>query len=209
MGTKTQHLYGAFVVNERHRHRYEFNNTYRAKFEEAGMIFCGTSPDGKLVEIIELRDHPFFIASQFHPEFQSKPNKPHPLFMGFIALDDVDAAAFEHGAGVATLEAVHGEGADLVLDSGSLARQKARAHPPSGSAEAQIEARRLQLLGLDRRQRLDLPAVLDQTPQVLGGQQPGRMGAVGRLVVGVFGEQAGGASCHAHGGFPRAALASA
>ena len=82
---RAQHLYGAFVVNERHRHRYEFNNTYRAKFEEAGMIFSGTSPDGKLVEIIELRDHPFFLASQFHPEFQSKPNKPHPLFKGFIA----------------------------------------------------------------------------------------------------------------------------
>jgi CTP synthase len=85
MGTKAQRLYGAFVVNERHRHRYEFNNGYRTKFEEAGMVFSGTSPDGKLVEIIELKDHPFLIASQFHPEFQSKPNKPHPLFRGFIA----------------------------------------------------------------------------------------------------------------------------
>jgi CTP synthase len=72
-------------VNERHRHRYEFNNTYRPRFEKAGMVFCGTSPDGLLVELIELGDHPFFMASQFHPEFLSKPNRPHPLFNGFIA----------------------------------------------------------------------------------------------------------------------------
>ena len=73
------------MVNERHRHRYEFNNAYRERFEKAGFVFSGTSPDGKLVEIIELPDHPFFIASQFHPEFQSKPHQPHPLFKGFIA----------------------------------------------------------------------------------------------------------------------------
>jgi CTP synthase len=79
------HLYGAFVARERHRHRYEFNNEYRPRFEAAGLRFSGTSPDGELVELIELRDHPFFIACQFHPEFQSKPNRPHPLFKGFIA----------------------------------------------------------------------------------------------------------------------------
>jgi len=85
MGTLANHLYGAFVVNERHRHRYEFNNAYRERYEQAGFVFSGNSPDGKLVEIVELKDHPFYIASQFHPEFQSKPNKPHPLFKGFIA----------------------------------------------------------------------------------------------------------------------------
>ena len=85
MGSMAAHLYGAFVVNERHRHRYEFNNAYREEFESAGFVFSGLSPDSKLVEVIELKDHPFFIASQFHPEFQSKPNKPHPLFKGFIA----------------------------------------------------------------------------------------------------------------------------
>jgi CTP synthase len=85
LGSRAAHLYGAFLVNERHRHRYEFNNAYRTKFEEAGFVFSGTSPDGKLVEVIEIKDHPFFIASQFHPEFQSKPNRPHPLFRGFIA----------------------------------------------------------------------------------------------------------------------------
>ncbi len=85
VGSKAGHLYGAFVVHERHRHRYEFNNAYRQRFEEAGFCCSGTSPDGRLVEVIELKDHPFFIASQFHPEFQSKPNAPHPLFRGFIA----------------------------------------------------------------------------------------------------------------------------
>jgi CTP synthase len=85
VGSQAAHLYGAFVVNERHRHRYEFNNAYREKFASHGFMFSGTSPDGKLVEIIELKEHPFFVASQFHPEFQSKPNKPHPLFKGFIA----------------------------------------------------------------------------------------------------------------------------
>ena len=68
-----------------HRHRYEFNNAYREKFEKAGFVFSGLSPDGKLVEVIELKEHPFFIASQFHPEFLSKPHQPHPLFKGFIA----------------------------------------------------------------------------------------------------------------------------
>jgi CTP synthase len=85
MGTLAQHVYGAFVVNERHRHRYEFNNAYRERFEQAGMVFSGTSPDGALVEIVELKDHPFFVASQFHPEFLSKPSKPHALFKAFIA----------------------------------------------------------------------------------------------------------------------------
>lgn len=85
VGTHANRLYGAFIVNERHRHRYEFNNKYREAFEKAGFVFSGWSPDGKLVEMIELPNHPFFIASQFHPEFQSKPDQPHPLFKGFIA----------------------------------------------------------------------------------------------------------------------------
>ncbi|MBI5385466.1 MAG: CTP synthase [Verrucomicrobia bacterium] len=83
-GSQAARLYGAFVVHERHRHRYEFNNDYRQRFEAAGMVFSGTTPDGGLVELIELPDHPFFMACQFHPEFLSKPHKPHPLFKGFI-----------------------------------------------------------------------------------------------------------------------------
>ena len=85
VGTKTAQLYGAFVIKERHRHRYEFNNAYRERFLKAGFVFSGQTPDGKLVEIIELAEHPFFIGSQFHPEFRSKPHQPHPLFKGFIA----------------------------------------------------------------------------------------------------------------------------
>ncbi len=72
-------------VSERHRHRYEFNPEYRSQFEQAGMLLAGTSPDGKLVEIVEVPDHPWFVAVQFHPEFKSKPLAPHPLFQGFIA----------------------------------------------------------------------------------------------------------------------------
>jgi CTP synthase len=77
-------LYQEEVVYERHRHRYEFNNAYRNLFIESGYVISGTSPDGRLVEIIELPNHPFFIATQFHPEFQSRPSAPHPLFQGFI-----------------------------------------------------------------------------------------------------------------------------
>jgi CTP synthase len=77
-------LYQQEVIYERHRHRYEFNNAYRNLFLESGYAVSGTSPDGRLVEMIELPNHPFFIASQFHPEFQSRPSAPHPLFQGFI-----------------------------------------------------------------------------------------------------------------------------
>ncbi len=84
-GSRAEQLYGAFIINERHRHRYEFNTTYKERFEEAGLLFSGTSPDGKLMELIELKDHPFYMACQYHPEFQSKPNASHPLFRSFIA----------------------------------------------------------------------------------------------------------------------------
>jgi CTP synthase len=77
-------LYGEEVIYERHRHRYEFNNAYRNLFIETGYAISGSSPDGRLVEIVELPDHPFFIASQFHPEFQSRPSHPHPLFRGLL-----------------------------------------------------------------------------------------------------------------------------
>ncbi|HEY9752930.1 MAG TPA: CTP synthase [Coleofasciculaceae cyanobacterium] len=82
--TLTFQLYQEEVVYERHRHRYEFNNAYRSLFIETGYQVSGTSPDGRLVEIIELPGHPFFLATQFHPEFQSRPNHPHPLFKGLV-----------------------------------------------------------------------------------------------------------------------------
>ena len=83
-GTVAEKIYGDDEVLERHRHRYEFNMKYRDKMREKGFMISGTSPDGTLAELIELQDHPYFLACQYHPEFQSKPNKPHPLFKGFI-----------------------------------------------------------------------------------------------------------------------------
>jgi CTP synthase len=98
-GSRAAQAYGQEVIYERHRHRFEVNNTYRSTLEEAGMILSGQSPDGRLVEIVELRDHPWFVASQFHPEFKSRPERPHPLFDGFVkaALKD-STAREEHGS---------------------------------------------------------------------------------------------------------------
>ncbi|NUQ63431.1 MAG: CTP synthase [Pirellulales bacterium] len=84
-GSRAIQCYGTQGISERHRHRYEFNNVYREQFAARGMLFAGTSPDGALVEIVELPDHPWFVAVQFHPEFKSQPTRPHPLFDGFIA----------------------------------------------------------------------------------------------------------------------------
>ena len=86
-GSLVRRLYGAEVVHERHRHRYEVNNDYRPALEAAGLICSGLSPDGRLVEFVELpeAEHPFFVATQAHPEFLSRPTRPHPLFSGLIA----------------------------------------------------------------------------------------------------------------------------
>ncbi|MCA0985450.1 CTP synthase [Halobacillus yeomjeoni] len=83
-GTRAMEAYGEEVIYERHRHRFEFNNHYREQMEAAGFNFSGTSPDGRLVEIIEVDDHPWFVASQFHPEFKSRPTRPQQLFHGFV-----------------------------------------------------------------------------------------------------------------------------
>ena len=83
-GSKAAAVYNLPKVDERHRHRFEFNNAYRQVFEQAGMSFSGISPDGKLVELAEIKGHPFMLGSQFHPEFLSRPNRPHPLFLGFL-----------------------------------------------------------------------------------------------------------------------------
>jgi CTP synthase len=84
-GSRAHQAYGEQVVYERHRHRFEFNNEYRELLQDAGIVFSGLSPNGRLVEIIELADHPWFVASQFHPEFRSRPQRPHPLFRDFVA----------------------------------------------------------------------------------------------------------------------------
>ncbi|HLF01502.1 MAG TPA: gamma-glutamyl-gamma-aminobutyrate hydrolase family protein, partial [Anaerolineales bacterium] len=84
-GTKAAAAYGEAQVNERHRHRFEFNNAFRDVLGEKGLVFSGLSPDGRLVEISEIADHPFMVGSQFHPEFTSRPNRPNPLFRSFVA----------------------------------------------------------------------------------------------------------------------------
>jgi CTP synthase len=93
-GTRAAEAYGAEQVGERHRHRFEFNNKYRPLLESAGLVISGQSPDKRLVEIVELRDHPWFVGTQFHPEFLSRPNRPHPLFRDFIA---AAAATYREG----------------------------------------------------------------------------------------------------------------
>ena len=84
-GAPAYRAYGQERISERHRHRYELNPEYRDRLEEAGLVIAGTSPDGKLVEVVEVEDHPWFVASQFHPEFASTPFHPHPLFVAYIA----------------------------------------------------------------------------------------------------------------------------
>ena len=92
-GTAMERCYGSSFISERHRHRYEFNNEYRGLLEEKGLVVSGTSPDGRLVETVELADRPFYVGVQYHPEFKSRPNNPHPLFKGFIG------AAVEYAQG--------------------------------------------------------------------------------------------------------------
>lgn len=83
-GTVMESCYGQPLIHERHRHRYEFNNDYRDCLTQAGLVLSGISPDGRLVEAVELPEHPFFVGVQYHPEFKSRPNRPHPLFNGFL-----------------------------------------------------------------------------------------------------------------------------
>jgi CTP synthase len=83
-GSIVHKAYGEEVIYERHRHRYEVNNRYRSRLEDAGLVCSGTSPDDRLVEFVELPDHPFFVGTQAHPEFKSRPDRPHPLFAAFV-----------------------------------------------------------------------------------------------------------------------------
>ena len=85
-GSHAADAYGRELVCERHRHRFEFNNQFRGQLEKAGMVYSGLSPDGRLVEVCELANHPWMVACQFHPEFGSRPGRPHPLFRDFIGV---------------------------------------------------------------------------------------------------------------------------
>jgi CTP synthase len=109
--TRAREIYGEAVIYERHRHRYEVNNLLRKRLQSAGLCISGTSPDERLVEVVELEDHPFFVASQFHPEFKSRPERPAPLFRDFIAAaleraeahGEANATRSEEGDASATL----------------------------------------------------------------------------------------------------------
>jgi CTP synthase len=95
-GTRAANAYRTPLVHERHRHRFELNNAYRDIMTKNGMVLSGLSPDGRLVEITEVADHPFMVGSQFHPEFKSRPNRPHPLFKAFV---EAAAARLDRPAG--------------------------------------------------------------------------------------------------------------
>jgi CTP synthase len=128
-GARVREIYGEAVVYERHRHRYEVNNLLRKRLEAAGLRVSGTSPDDRLVEVIELDDHPFFVASQFHPEFKSRPERPAPLFADFIAASLERAAGRDERAGVpAGLVEPQGR-PDVVVGRGGEGERAASAEP--------------------------------------------------------------------------------
>ena len=129
-GTMGHQLYGDAVIYERHRHRYEFNNAYRNLFIESGYVVSGSSPDGRLVELIELRGHPFFTACQYHPEFLSRPGKPHPLFRGLIE------AAQRHGPGKAQALAAGAPGSEQASANGNGATKAEANAAEANGAEA-------------------------------------------------------------------------
>ena len=104
-GTRAREIYSEAVIYERHRHRFEVNNHLRKRLEHAGLVCSGTSPDDRLVEIVELPEHPFFVASQFHPEFKSRPERPSPLFREFVGA----ALAHARTAGRITAPSLDGE----------------------------------------------------------------------------------------------------
>jgi CTP synthase len=114
-GTRAREIYGDAVIYERHRHRYEVNNHLRPRLEAAGLVVSGASPDGRLVEVIELAEHPFFVASQFHPEFKSRPERPAPLFREFVG------AALEHARERRAAGALVGVGAGELIAGGEPA----------------------------------------------------------------------------------------
>ncbi len=118
-GTKAHQAYGVDEVNERHRHRYEFNNAYREVLAEAGLVASGLSPDGQLVEICEIRGHPFMVGSQFHPEFQSRPLRPHPLFRDFMAAAVAYAARRSSSRAGTAAERVASDVHGVVVGGGS------------------------------------------------------------------------------------------
>jgi hypothetical protein len=141
-GTRAEQAYGDGLVFERHRHRYEVNNRFRRRLEEAGLVFSGTSPDGRLVEMIELPDHPWFVAGQFHPEFRSRPTRPHPLFRDFVGAATAFADNRDRPAAApAPAPGVRSDGVPVHRNGGEPAPTRRPWEPePASSAPAQPRA---------------------------------------------------------------------
>ncbi len=142
--SRAEHAYGDGLVFERHRHRYEVNNRYRRRLEEVGLVMSGTSPDGRLVEIIELPDHPYYVAGQFHPEFRSRPTRPHPLFRDFVGaateLADARARGTAVPAGARAGAPAAGAPAAEALAGASVTRPAELVHVPDTAPAADAES---------------------------------------------------------------------
>ena len=136
-GSLAERLYGTSCVHERHRHRYELNNDYREELARCGLVCSGLSPDYRLVEIIEIPDHPYFIATQFHPEFRSRPNRAHPLFSGLIA------AAIQRGR-----RAFAPETADQAVVQPAAPNGSRRARPAHANGRAEMNVEMVEALEL-------------------------------------------------------------
>jgi CTP synthase len=157
-GSRAEQAYGDGLVFERHRHRYEVNNRFRRRLEEAGLVISGTSPDGRLVEMIELADHPWFVAGQFHPEFRSRPTRPHPLFRDFVGAATALADARDRSA------AVDGARPDGVLaHRNGGERAPAPAPPPAAPQPAAEPVPRVPIVDANPR---------PEVPGQLGSERP-------------------------------------
>jgi CTP synthase len=160
------------LVFERHRHRYEVNNRYRRRLEDAGLVLSGTSPDGRLVEIIELPDHPFYIAGQFHPELRSRPTRPHPLFRDFIGAAAVLADARDAERRAATPVAAPATATPHATAPSRLAPQAPAPRAPAPPASAPVPDRAAQAPTPDRAAQAPIPDPAARVPEPGAVQEP-------------------------------------
>jgi CTP synthase len=160
------------LVFERHRHRYEVNNRYRRRLEDAGLVLSGTSPDGRLVEIIELPDHPFYIAGQFHPELRSRPTRPHPLFRDFIGAAAVLADARDAERRAATPVAAPATATPHATAPSRLAPQAPAPRAPAPPASAPVPDRAAQAPIPDRAAQAPIPDPAARVPEPGAVQEP-------------------------------------
>ena len=192
-GSKAAAVYGEEVIYERHRHRFEVNNRYRGTLEAAGMLLSGQSPDGRLVEIVELKDHPWFVASQFHPEFKSRPERPHPLFDGFVGASIAVAAGREpefRARPAPDVPASIGAAVPVTADSGVAPAPAETPEAPEGARRrSDGRPRRIPVVGrqpTNRRRRSDAVAHRGGSADHVGGQPTFRPPSATRSVPGAL-----------------------